>query len=142
MSNVASRIGNLILADFWVFIQRQRVVHCKIKLLNECDPIDAYSDDKRLSLTLETLSEYLGTEISRRRASIEDKAKVQFQVFAFASAAMFLGTSHFRIQHAIYSRNIISLGFHLVRVFACRDRTRNESFSYFGGRSAFVRGTN
>ena len=69
-----------------------RVVDAKIERLRECDLIEAYATDIRMSLTIASLNEYLNKEISWRRASVEDKAKVQFQVFTFVSAAMFLGT--------------------------------------------------
>ena len=67
-------------------------VAAKIRRLECCDPFEAYIDDIRMSLSVDRLTCYLNREISWRRISLEDKAKVQFQISTFMGTAMFLGT--------------------------------------------------
>lgn len=93
MRNLALSLRDIISGDLWVYWKLGRpAVAARIKCLEKSNPFESYTNDIRMTLPVESLREYLQSEVSWRRSSLEDKAKVQFQISTFMGTAMFLGT--------------------------------------------------
>ena len=119
MKNLALSARDIVTGDLWVYwkLGRPRVA-AQIKCLTKGDSFETYSSDIRMALPVENLTEYLQSEISWRRSSLEDKAKVQFQISTFMGTAMFLGTPFIfnfsDLTHNLFVFVIVSLVFSLL----------------------------